>query len=58
MPHDYPYYKMEERWVMNYVIRDPEMAQFMPKYYIQDVYEEDPEKKVLLDKIYGKEGTT
>ena len=56
VPHDYPYYKMEERWVRNYVIRDPEMAKYMPAYYIQDVYDEDPEKKVLLDSIYGKEG--
>ena len=53
VPHDYPYYKMQERWVRDYVIKDPEMAQYMPAYYIADVYEEDYDKKVLLDKIYG-----
>ena len=55
VPHDYPYYKMEERWVREYVIKDPEMAPYMPAYYIQDVYDEDPAKKAVLDKIYGKE---
>ena len=55
VPHNYPYYKMQERWVRDYVIRDPEMAQYMPAYYIADVYDEDPDKKILLDKIYGNE---
>ena len=53
VPHDYPYYKKQERWVRDYVIRDPEMAPYMPAYYIADVYDEDPDKKILLDKIYG-----
>lgn len=53
VPHDYPYYKMQERWVRDYVIRDPEIAPYMPAYYIADVYDEDPDKKILLDKIYG-----
>ena len=53
VPHDYPYYKMEERWVRDYVIKDSEMAQYMPAYYIADVYDEDPEKKVILDRIYS-----
>ncbi len=53
-PHDYPYYKMEERWVRDYVIRDPEMAPYMPAYFLQDVYDEDPVKKAALDAIYRK----
>ncbi|MCR4792162.1 MAG: LicD family protein [Lachnospiraceae bacterium] len=53
-PHDYPYYKMEERWVRNYVLSDPMMARYMPRYYIQDVYNEDPAKKILLDVIYER----
>ena len=52
VPHDYPYYKKQERSVREYVIRDPEMAQYMSSYYIADVYDEDPDKKELLDKIY------
>lgn len=54
-PHDYPYYKKQERWVRDYIIKNPDMKGFMPDYYISDIYDEDPEKKVLLDKIYGKE---
>ncbi len=53
VPHDYPYYKKQERWVRDYVIRNPEMAQYMPAYYIADVYDEDSDKKVILDRIYG-----
>lgn len=53
VPHDYPYYKQQERWVRDYVIRNPEMAQYMPAYYIADVYDEDSDKKVLLDRIYS-----
>lgn len=53
VPHDYPYYKKQERWVRDYVIRDPEVAPYMPAYYIADVYDEDTDKKILLDKIYG-----
>ena len=53
VPHDYPYYKMQERWVRNYVIKNPDMARYMPAYYITDVYDEDPDKKILLDRIYG-----
>jgi len=52
-PHDYPYYKTQERLVRDYVIRDPEMAPYMPMYYISDVYNEDPAKKEILDRIYG-----
>ena len=54
-PHDYPYYKMEERWVREYVIKNPDMAPYMPAYFLQDVYDEDPVKKAALDKIYRKE---
>ena len=53
IPHEYPYYKKQERWVRDYVIKNPDIAEFMPGYYIADVYEEDLDKKVLLDKIYG-----
>jgi lipopolysaccharide cholinephosphotransferase len=53
-PHDYPYYKVQERWVRDYVIKNPDLAPYMTKYYIADVYNEDPEKKELLDKIYER----
>ena len=52
-PHDYPYYKKQERWVRDYVIKDPSVAPYMPREYISDVYDEDPEKKKILDGIYG-----
>ena len=52
-PHDYPYYKQQERLVRDYVIANPDVAEFMPKYYIQDIYEEDPAKKAVLDRIYN-----
>ena len=55
-PHDYPYYKMQERWVRNYVMKNPDMAVYMPANYIVDVYDENPEIKALLDQIYGKTG--
>ena len=54
VPHDYPYYRKQERLVRDYVIKNPDVADFMGAYYISDVYDEDPEKKVLLDRIYGK----
>ena len=54
-PHDYPYYKKQERWVRDYIIKNPAMVQFMPEYYISDIYDEDQDKKILLDKIYRKE---
>ena len=53
VPHDYPYYKKEERWVRDYVIKNPDVAEYMPAYYISDIYDEDPVKKSALDKIYG-----
>ena len=53
VPHDYPYYKKQERMVRDYVIANPDVAEFMTKYYISDIYDEDPEKKILLDGIYG-----
>ena len=49
-PHDFPYYKFEERWVMNFIIHNPGMAKHIPKFFIEDVYEE---QKEILDKIYG-----
>ena len=54
-PHDYPYYKIQERWVVDHIIKNPQLKDIITDYYLADVYEEDPEKKVLLDKIYGKE---
>ncbi len=54
-PHEYPYYKQQERWVRDHVIKNPEYAEDMPAYYIMDVYDEDPEKKTVLDQIYRKE---
>ena len=54
-PHEYPYYKIQERWVVDYIIKNPELKDIITDYYLQDVYDEDPEKKVLLDKIYGKD---
>ena len=53
-PHDYPYYKIQERWVRDYVIKNPDLAPYMTKYYIADVYEEDPAKREVLDKIYER----
>lgn len=50
IPHDYPYYKFEERWVMNYIIHNPRVSKFIPKMYIEDVYNENEE---LLNQIYG-----
>lgn len=55
VPHDYPYYKFQERWIRDHVIKHPELIEFMPEYYISDIYDEDPDKKILLDKIYRKE---
>ncbi|MCR4792161.1 MAG: LicD family protein [Lachnospiraceae bacterium] len=54
VPHEYPYYKLQERWVRDYVIENPDIAEYMTDYYIGDVYDEEPGKKILLDKIYGK----
>ncbi len=54
-PHDYPYYRFQERWIREYILKNPDMKEFMPRFYISDVYDEDPDKKILLDKIYGKE---
>lgn len=49
-PHEYPYYKFQERDVMRFIIENPEMSKNIPALYIQDVYEE---QKEVLDKIYG-----
>lgn len=48
--HNVPYYRHEERWVMNFIIHNPGMAKHIPKFFIEDVYEE---QKEILDKIYG-----
>ncbi len=54
-PHDYPYYKLQERWVVDHIIKNPDLKDIITDYYLSDVYDEDPEKKALLDNIYGKE---
>lgn len=48
-PHEYPYYKFQERDVMKFIIDNPKMSKHIDKSYIQDVYEE---QKEVLDKIY------
>lgn len=53
-PHDYPYYKQQERWALDYVIKNPEVRGIITEYYISDVYDENPGKKKKLDEIYGK----
>ena len=45
--HDYPYFKDQERTVMNYII---ENNVIVPKEFIADVYDENKE---ILDQIYG-----
>ena len=50
IPHDFPYYKMQERWVANFIIHNPEVIEHIPKMFIEDVYDEGKE---ALDKIYG-----
>lgn len=52
VPHDFPYYKFEERWVSRFIIARPEMHKVIPKMFIEDVYEEEKE---ILDQIYGGE---
>ena len=50
VPHDFPYYKFEERWVARFIIAHPEMHKVIPKMFIEDVYDEGKE---VLDEIYG-----
>jgi len=45
--HDYPYFKDQERTVMNYIIENDVIV---PKEFIADVYDENKE---ILDQIYG-----